>query len=93
VEFDIETDNSPFHYHAKVLTGTEAVENGTGLNSKILDLLGGSKQPMSINEIADALGVHRSTISRRMKALRQDSVVQKDADGRYSVFQDDLPPF
>jgi DNA-binding IclR family transcriptional regulator len=48
---------------------------------------------MSINEIADALGVHRSTISRRMKALRQDSVVQKDADGRYSVFQDDLPPF
>ena len=93
VEFDIETDNSPYHYHAKVLTGTEAVENGTGLNSKILDLLSESKQPMSINEIANALGVHRSTISRRMKALRQDSVVQKDADGRYSVFQDDLPSF
>lgn len=93
VEFDIETDNSPYHYHAKVFTGAEAVENGTGLNSKILDLLSESKKPMSINEIANALGVHRSTISRRMKALRQDSVVQKDADGRYSIFQDDLPSF
>jgi DNA-binding transcriptional ArsR family regulator len=93
VKFDIETDNSPYRYHAKVLTGTEAVESGTDLNSKILDLLGESKQPMSINEIADALEVHRSTISRRMKALRQDSVVQKDADGRYSIFRNDLPPF
>ena len=93
VEFDINTDNPPYRYHVKVFTGAEVVENGTGLNSKILDLLSGSEKPMSINEIADALGVHRSTISRRMKALRQDSVVQKDADGRYSVFQDDLPPF
>jgi len=93
VEFDIETDNPPYRYHAKVLTGAEVVESGTDLNSKILDLLRENEQPMSINEIADALGVHRSTISRRMKALRQDSVVQKDADGRYSVFQDDLPSF
>ena len=93
VEFDINTDDPPYRYHTRVLTGAEVVESGTGLNSKILALLSESEKPMSINEIADVLEVHRSTISRRMKALRQDSVVQKDANGRYSVFQDDLPPF
>jgi len=93
VEFDINTDNLPYRYHVKILTGAEAVESGTDLNSKILDLLGGSKKPMTINEIADALGVHRSTISRRIKALEKDSMVQKDADRRYSVFRDNLPQF
>jgi DNA-binding transcriptional ArsR family regulator len=93
VEFDINTDDPPYRYHTRVPTGAEVVESGTGLNSKILALLSESEKPMSINEIADVLEVHRSTISRRMKALRQDSVVQKDANGRYSVFQDDLPPF
>ena len=93
VEFDINTDNPPYHYHVKVLTGARATENGTDLNSKILDLLSESEKPMSINEIADALGVHRSTISRRMKALEKDSMVRKDADRRYSVFRNDLPSF
>ena len=93
VEFDVNTDNLPYRYHTKIFTGTEVVESGTGLNSKILALLSESKKPMSINEMADTLGVHRSTISRRMKALKQDSMVQKDADGRYSVFRSDLPPF
>jgi DNA-binding transcriptional ArsR family regulator len=93
VEFDVNTDNLPYRYHTKILTGAEVVESGTGLNSKILDLLGESEKPMSINEIADAFGVHRSTISRRMKALEKDSMVQKDANRRYSVFQSDLPSF
>ena len=93
VEFDINTDNLPYRYHAKVLTGAKVTENGTDLNSKILDLLGESEKPMSINEIADALGVHRSTISRRIKALEKDSMVQKDANRCYSVFRGDLPPF
>ncbi len=93
VEFDINTDNPPYRYHAKVLTETKDTESGTDLNSKILVLLGESEKPMSINEIADALGVHRSTISRRMKALRKDSMVQKDANRRYSVFRSELPPF
>lgn len=93
VEFDIDTDNPPYRYHAKVLTETKDTESGTDLNSKILDLLSESEKPMSINEIADALGVHRSTISRRMKALEKDSMVQKDANRCYSVFRGDLPPF
>lgn len=93
VEFDINADNPPYRYLVKILTETETVDNGTDLNSKILDLLGDSKKPMTINEIADALGVHRSTISRRMKALEKDSMVQKDADRRYSVFRSDLPSF
>jgi biotin operon repressor len=93
VEFDINTDNPPYRYHAKVLTETKDTESGTDLNSKILVLLGESEKPMSINEIADALGVHRSTISRRMKALEKDSMVQKDANRRYSVFRSDLPSF
>ncbi len=93
VEFDIDTDNPPYRYHAKVLTKAEVVESGTGLNSKVLALLGESEKPMSINEIADALGVHRSTISRRMKALEKDSMVQKDTNRLYSIFQSDLPSF
>ncbi len=93
VEFDIDTDNPPYRYCTKVLAGTEAAENGIDLNSKILDLLGGSEKPMSITEIADALGVHRSTISRRMKALEKDSMVQKDANRHYSIFRNDLPQF
>ena len=93
VEFDINTDNPPYRYHAKVLTETKDTESGTDLNSKILVLLGESEKPMSINEIADALGVHRSTISRRIKALEKDSMVQKDANRRYSVFRSDLPSF
>lgn len=93
VEFDIDTDNPPYRYHAKVLTKAKVVESNTGLNSKILDLLGGSEKPMSINEIADALGVHRSTISRRIKALEKDSMVQKDTNRLYSVFRSDLPQF
>ena len=93
VEFDVNTDNPPYHYCTKILTGAEIAESGADLNSKILDLLSGSKKPMSINEIADALGVHRSTISRRIKTLEKDSMVQKDANRRYSVFQSDLPPF
>jgi DNA-binding transcriptional ArsR family regulator len=93
VEFDINTDNLPYRYHAKVLTGAKVTENDTDLNSKILDLLSESEKPMSINEIADALGVHRSTISRRIKALEKDSMVQKDANRCYSVFRGDLPPF
>ena len=93
VEFDIETDNPPYRYHTKVLTGAKVTENDIDLNSKILDLLSESEKPMSINEIADALGVHRSTISRRIKALEKDSMVQKDANRRYSVFRGDLPPF
>jgi len=93
VEFDINTDNLPYRYHAKVLTGAKVTENDTDLNSKILDLLGESEKPMSINEIADALGVHRSTISRRIKALEKDSMVQKDANRCYSVFRGDLSPF
>ena len=80
-------------FHAKVLTGAKVAESGTGLNSKILGLLSESKKPMSINEIADALGAHRSTISRRIKALEKDSMVQKDPNRRYSVFCSDLPPF
>lgn len=93
VEFDIDADNPPYRYMANIFTGTETVENGTDLNSKILDLLSNSEKPMTINEIADALGVHRSTISRRMKALEQDSMVQKDPDRRYSIFRSDLPSF
>ena len=93
VEFDINTDNPPYRYHAKILTGAEIAESGADLNSKILDLLSGSKKPMSINEIADALGVHRSTISRKIKVLEKDSMVQKDANRCYSVFRNDLPPF
>jgi len=93
VEFDVNTDNPPYRYHAKILTGAEVVESGTGLNSKILALLDGSEKPMSINEIADALGVHRSTISRRMKSLEKDSMVQKDTNRLYSIFQSDLPSF
>ena len=93
VEFDVNTDNPPCHYHAKILTGAEVAESGTDLNSKILALLGESKKPMSINEIADALGVHRSTISRRIKALERDSMVQKDANRCYSIFRNDLPSF
>lgn len=93
MEFDINTDDPPYHYHIKVSTEAEVTENGNDLNSKILALLSESEKPMSINEIASALGVHRSTISRRMKALRQDSMVQKDADGCYSAFRNDLPPF
>lgn len=93
VEFDVNTDNPPYHYHAKILTGAEVVESDIGLNSKILALLGGSKKPMTINEIADALEVHRSTISRRIKALEKDSMVQKDTNRRYSIFRSDLPPF
>lgn len=93
VDFDINTDDPPYRYHIKIPTEAEVVESGTGLNSKILTLLSESEKPMSINEIADVLGVHRSTVSRRMKALRQDSMVQKDADGCYSVFRNDLPPF
>ena len=93
VEFDINTDNLPYRYHAKVLTGAKVTENDTDLNSKILDLLSESEKPMSINEIADALGVHRSTISRRIKALEKDSMVQKDANRCYSIFRGDLSPF
>ncbi len=93
VELDIGTDNPPYRYHTKVFTETKVTENGTDLNSKILDLLSESEKPMSINEIADALGVHRSTISRRIKALEKDSMVQKDADRHYSVFRSDLPSF
>ena len=93
VEFDVNTDDPPYRYHAKILTGAEVVESDTGLNSKILALLGGSEKPMSINEIADALGVHRSTISRRIKVLEKDSMVQKDTNRRYSIFRSDLPPF
>ncbi len=93
VEFDINTDDPPYRYRIKIPTEAEVAESGTGLNSKILTLLSESEKPMLISEIADALGVHRSTVSRRMKALRQDSMVQKNADGRYSVFQSDLPSF
>src|SRR5690606_39063725 len=47
VEFDVNTDNPPYRYRTKILTGAEVVESGTDLNSKILDLLGGSKKPMT----------------------------------------------
>jgi len=87
IDLDLDKDNNESG------AGTEAAENGVGLNSRILALLDRSEKPMSINEIADALGVHRSTISRRMKALEKDSMVQKDSDRCYSVFCCDLPPF
>src|SRR5690606_13222917 len=93
IEFDINTDNPPYRYRVKVLTGTEAAEGDADLNSKILALLSGSEKPMSINEIANALGVHRSTVSRRIKALEKDSMVQRDANRHFSAFRGDLPSF
>lgn len=50
---------------------------------RILDVLAESPTPLSIAQLAEALGVHRSVAYRLIKTLEESSLVARDAAGMY----------
>lgn len=78
LEFDINTD-FPYHYFVKV--GEDADEP----TQDILHVLNTSGA-MSISEIANKTGIHRSTISRRLKLMEKDGVVFKEGN-KYTTIE------
>lgn len=52
---------------------------------RILDLLADAGRPMSVAELADGLGVHRSVAYRLVRTLEDSSLVIRDAAGTYAI--------
>lgn len=52
--------------------------------ARAIDIIGFvSRQPRSLTEIAERLGVHKSTALRLLQTLEEAGFVRKDIDGRY----------
>jgi DNA-binding IclR family transcriptional regulator len=62
------------------LMGAKAVEHATAVLLAFAD----ATRPLGVTEIADSLGLHKSTVSRQLAALaRVDFVKQEAGSGRY----------
>ena len=79
IRFDINTENFPYDY--KIITDTE---DNSGLN--IIDVITRYKE-LTPTELAKLMGVHRSTISRKLKLLESDGVVIKTTEGKYRTLE------
>lgn len=90
VVFDIDTDVYPFRYETQVLDAGEA-GGGADLSERIAAALH-KHGPMTAAKLAEILGVHRSTTTRRLKAMVKDDMVRQDPQGRWFV-PEDLPMF
>lgn len=78
VTFDINT--SPVDPHFNV-TWKDAPADGQVSVEQILNVLSESLDPMTISGIADELKVHRSTVSRKVKALVEAGKIIKEGKG------------
>ncbi len=78
ISFDISTE-APYKYEV-------STSEGSDITSSQADLLGFIQQhgPSTAAEIADGIGVHRSTVSRRIGSLEEDGVIAKHGS-KYSV--------
>jgi len=90
VVFDIDTDVYPFRYETQVLGAGEAGD-GADLPDRIVAALH-KHGPMTAAKLAEILGVHRSTTTRRLKAMAKDDMVRQDPQGRWFA-PEDLPMF
>lgn len=52
---------------------------------RILELLADARDPLSIDQLADRLGVHRSIAYRLLRTLEDHGLVARDAAGRVSL--------
>jgi len=78
LDFDINTEH-PFNYQVKV---------GEDEDSPTLDILQilNSSGPMNISELSRKTGIHRSTISRRLKLMEKDGVIFKEGN-KYTTIE------
>lgn len=51
----------------------------------LLEALAAAPQPLTVAELAEALGVHRSIVYRLLQTLAERKVLQRQDDGRYSL--------
>lgn len=51
----------------------------------LLEALAAAPEPLTVGELAEKLGVHRSIVYRFLQTLTQRRIVQREADGRYSL--------
>lgn len=75
VGFDISTKPNDARYATTI---SEAPADGQVSVEQILQVLSDFREPMSISAIADELRVHRSTVSRKVKALVDSGKVRKE---------------
>lgn len=61
------------------LTGAKAVKHATD----VLLAFAEATRPLGVTEIANALGLHKSTVSRQLAVLSQVDFVKQDPGGRY----------
>ncbi|UER55255.1 helix-turn-helix domain-containing protein [Kineosporiaceae bacterium SCSIO 59966] len=52
---------------------------------RTLELVAGSERPLSVAEVARALGLHRSIAYRMLRTLEDHALVARDAENRYAA--------
>jgi hypothetical protein len=85
--FDISTRH-PMKYDVQVsdfnVSPMGANKPGQG---RIFELL--ESGPKSLNEISNESGKHKSTVSRQLKQLENNNIIQKLPDGRYTIIKNE----
>lgn len=59
--------------------GTQAIDRAAA----VLSLVIRSEDPVSFTEVADSVGLARSTVSRLLSALERNGLIERGSDGRY----------
>jgi RecA-family ATPase len=84
--FDISTRH-PMHYDVTVSDYNVAVSSGRPAQNRLYDML--ENGPKTMNEISNESGKHKSTVSRQLKKLEDDKVIQRLPDGRYKIIKNE----
>jgi DNA-binding IclR family transcriptional regulator len=66
-------------------TGTQAGSQTLSRGIRMLEILAGADRNLSIDELAGALGVHRSVAYRLLRTLEDHRLVTRDAAGRIAL--------
>lgn len=77
LDFDISTEK-PYKYKVKIDDDTDMAT---------VDIVGvlQTSGPMNITEISQKTGIHRSTVSRRLKLMVKDGILFKDQHDKYNT--------
>lgn len=79
----VEVSQSEIPVSARPSAGTRPASQTLDRGLQVLEVVAGSDAPMSVADVADALGVHRSIVYRMLRTLEDRQLVERDGDNRF----------
>lgn len=87
LSFDVSTEPTEERYNVSMFVPQDdEISHKKSPNDKIIEILREAKEPMSAMKIAEVLGVHRTTASRRIDKLIANGEVQQLDNGSLTLF-------